>query len=636
MTPKEQLANLGGREASLVRLIAIAIQHTEGDPSALASLATWQPSPSAREVSDTEVEIEWALDRLDYDYCAIFGELAEANKEGFYRVFELMERRPVAQGKTRMFTPWEARGFPISRLTFSAVVASGEHAWSLGLSRKPPQPDHPRWRKAGWVRFLSATGDDPRSGGFAKSEAQLVRDLAHNYDTALREYTTGLKQAGYPYEDTNEEYERYLSTNCQDMRIFGASVRLEDIKNLFIPLITNRPKFDTAHTYIVGRSGSGKSELIKTIFHLTGKRRIVIDPHGDLARDLAIIANRDAFLIAPHEGRFVINPFDISDKSEANRELVAQEITDLIAELVEDSGLSRLMTTIIFPIVYTLLKTEGADLRTLTECISPKHGGRRLQELRPHVERHHRAIWAELEEDTYDTSKQSIFNRLQSLLNYRLIIDSTTGRDDFADAIKKVEEGGSLIVSLPIPVIGEAVAVTLGRFFMTRLQIWAKRRQTIPERERTPVVLFADEFHNFLSHATAQTLDQFGRKFRLFMVLAHQHIGQITDREVRGSVLANTTNKIAGVSNSETRQTLAKEMLIGAEELEDLAIGNFYGRFGNKTPFRFYASMVKANPREKSAPLWQTKNAGDVATGETTPSPKTRRGQDGDKPKFDL
>ena len=454
-----------------------------------------------------------------------------------------------------------------------------------------------------------------------------------------------MKGRGFPYSATYSEYVRFLKNNFESMRILdGLNITLYDILSIVLPHAVEIEKFQRGHTYIVGRSGSGKSELIKGICTRLKFRYLLLDPHGDLADDLGIMHAPAPYRIAPHERRFVINPFDIEDKTQENRELVAQEITDLIKELVEDSGLSRLMTTIIFPVVYTLLKTPYADFKMLTECINPNTGKERLKSLRSYVEPHHLSIWRELEADTYDTSKQSVFNRLQSLLNYRLVMQTLCGRDDFAGVLEKeLDMGYGAIVSLPIPVIGEAVAVTLGRFFMTRVQIWAKRRQNIPKEKRYPVCFFVDEFHNFMSHATAETLDQFGRKFGLFLVLAHQHIQQITDREVRGSVLANTVNKIAGMSNTETRQAISKEMGIEPDKLEGLHPGHFWARLGNDKPFSFYARMV-SKKKNNEYYYHESLNGSEVIDGwdgfdqeqDTRQTDAPRPPSKGFKPKFDI
>lgn len=346
-------------------------------------------------------------------------------------------------------------------------------------------------------------------------------------------------------------------------------------------------------TYIVGRAGSGKSELIKSIWHSMKKGSVILDPHGDLADEIALFDG--VAMIAPHRQRFVINPFDIQDKSEENRALVAQEITDMLVEMIRDIGISSLMETISFPIIYTLLKLPYADFKMFSDCIDPDGGKRRLSSISHLVEPIHAGIWEKLEKsDTYDTSKQSIFNRLQGFLNKKMILQTVCGRDDFECLFdsKTGVKSGSIVVSVPIPELGEDVAITLGRFFMARMLIWAKRRRDIHPSQRTPVYFFIDEFQNFLTETTAKTLDQFGRKFGLFMTLANQHIQQLS-ADIKGSVLANTPNKIAGMSNAETRQKLANEMGIEPEELAGLKTGFFMVSLDGQKATVMHARMVR-------------------------------------------
>lgn len=399
------------------------------------------------------------------------------------------------------------------------------------------------------------------------------------------------------------------------------------------------------HTYIVGRGGSGKTVLLKGIFNdMVRSPRIVIDPHGDLADDLSCFSP-STYRIAPHERPFVINLFEIEDKSLENREVVAQLITDMVAQLVDDAELSRLMETVIFPVVMTLLKLDYADFRMLTDCFNPQTGKERLKALGGFVDSHLKGVWEGLEGKNYDTSKQSIFNRLQSLLNYSTVMKMLCGSDDFKEVEKIINARGEIVVSLPVPEIGEAVAITLGRFFVTRMQIWAKERRKIPEKNRFPVYLMIDEFHNFISPVFAKTLDAYGRKFGLFLILAHQHIKQLGDSEIRGSILANTRNKIAGMSNNDTRQAMSKEMSIEASQLEDLKAGHFMAKLDTQKPFIFESRHHKRFNKISECQYLKSRNSGDFINGwdglifdqvEPFNAQKTAPPQHSFKAKFDL
>lgn len=342
------------------------------------------------------------------------------------------------------------------------------------------------------------------------------------------------------------------------------------------------------HTYIVGGSGSGKSQLIRTIQYTLKTNTVVIDPHGDLAREIG----KTALNIEPRSQRFVINPFDIDDKCARNREISAQEITDLLREMIRDAELSSLMETVAYPVIYTLLKLPYADFKMFAECMNPVKGKARLKALRPYVESIHLEIWDELENKTYDTSKQSIFNRLQGFLNKQTILSTVCGKDDFK-AYFDIEHGipyGNIVLNLAG--LGSDVTETLGRLFMTRMQIWAKNREQIDEAKRTPVFLIVDEFQNFIGEHIALTLEEYGRKYALFVTLAHQHVGQLST-DLRGAIMANMKNKIAGSSDMATRQKVAQEMGIKPEDLDKLTAGHFYGRFGTEEAFPFYALQIK-------------------------------------------
>jgi hypothetical protein len=431
-----------------------------------------------------------------------------------------------------------------------------------------------------------------------KKEFKSERENEYIIDSLLR-------KKGFPYEKTFDDYVRYLDENNKfyATKIYDRkkAEKSENYKfeymrfpaTLLHKILWKAPidrKDFISHTYVVARSGSGKSEFLKTLMREMGGHCILLDPHGDFADSLD--GKKGFFKVAPNKKRFVINPFDITDKTRENRELVGQEITNLIRELIADSGLSSLMDTVVKPVIQTLLKLPYADFGMLADCFNPVSGGERLEALTPLVDDTIRN-WDAITGDQYETTKKSIFNRLVSFLNNGIVRDTVCGLDDFEDAIGRVVQGENLAVSLPSPTIGDDVSEVIGRFFMCRMQVWAKRRQRLPESQRTPVFLIVDECQNFLSEVTAKTLDQFGRKFGLFMVLAHQHIKQIDDNALKDSILTNCKNKIVGQASKATRQALASEMGLEQSDFEGLGRGYYWGTFEHKGTIKFYSQMVK-------------------------------------------
>jgi type IV secretory pathway VirB4 component len=178
---------------------------------------------------------------------------------------------------------------------------------------------------------------------------------------------------------------------------------------------------------------------------------------------------------------------------------------------------------------------------------------------------------------------------------------------------------------------------------MTRLQIFARRREAIPENKRVPFFLIVDEAQNFLSKETARTLDQFGRKFGLFMILANQHIRQIEDTQLKGSILANCKNKIVGMSDKATRQALAGEMGLDYTDFEDLKTGTFFGKFNSIEPLKFYSPLTRDLDLGINKRFAYSQNSGEWVDGwEKAGMKKTIMGNtetgktDKIKPKYDL
>lgn len=341
----------------------------------------------------------------------------------------------------------------------------------------------------------------------------------------------------------------------------------------------------------MGGSGSGKSELIRTIAHTLGGDTIIIDPHGTLAKE----TGKTGLNIEPRVSRFVVNPFDITDRSPISRQITAQEITDLMKEMIRDVGLSSLMETIAYPIIYTLLKLPYADFKMFSDCIHPTKGKARLKSLRHLVEPIVADTWDDLEADTYDTSKQSIFNRLQGFLNKGSIFETFIGRDDFTNILDLEHGLNGQNITINLAGLGGDVSEILGRMFMTRLQIWARHREGIPEHRLRPVFLIVDEFQNFIGQHIADTLDQYGRKFKLFVILAHQHVGQVSS-DLRGSIMANMKNKIGGSCDYATRMKLQQEMGVPIDEFDKLAVGMFYARHGNDPAYLFRSRQLPNLP----------------------------------------
>lgn len=117
-----------------------------------------------------------------------------------------------------------------------------------------------------------------------------------------------------------------------------------------------------------------------------------------------------------------------------------------------------------------------------------------------------------------------------------------------------VREGKILLVNLNGVRIGMKSASLIGTLIMN--SAWNAARTTPHDK---PIILYMDEFQNFVTMPTSpeEMLAQ-SRSFKLGMVLAHQHLGQLKP-QLRDAVLANARSKIVFQTTSHDANTMAAE-----------------------------------------------------------------------------
>jgi len=114
-----------------------------------------------------------------------------------------------------------------------------------------------------------------------------------------------------------------------------------------------------------------------------------------------------------------------------------------------------------------------------------------------------------------------------------------------------------LLVNLARGQVGEDSAALLGSLLVTTIGLAAFSRADMPEDKRLPFFLYLDEFQNFTTASVATMISEL-RKYKVGLVLANQHLGQLTD-EVRDAVLGNVGTLISFRVGPSDASLLAKE-----------------------------------------------------------------------------
>ncbi|MCD4705452.1 TraM recognition domain-containing protein, partial [bacterium] len=124
-----------------------------------------------------------------------------------------------------------------------------------------------------------------------------------------------------------------------------------------------------------------------------------------------------------------------------------------------------------------------------------------------------------------------------------------------------MDEKKILLVNLSKGKIGEMNSYLLGMVLVGKILMSALSRTDIPRNERKDFYLYLDEFQNFITESITVILSE-ARKYRLNLNIAHQYIGQLSqkqDTSIREAIFGNVGTMISFKVGAEDAEFLAKE-----------------------------------------------------------------------------
>ncbi len=303
------------------------------------------------------------------------------------------------------------------------------------------------------------------------------------------------------------------------------------------------------HTYIIGKTGVGKSELLKEMIKqdiAEGHGVCVIDPHGDLIDDALryIPAERaeDVILFDPSDTARPMGLNLLECRTEEEKHFMTSAIINLMYKLYDPQR-----TGIIGPrfehavrnAMLTVMSEPGASFVEIVRVLTdPKY----VQELLPKVDDPIvRRYWTDQIAQTSDFHKSetldyivSKFGRFITNKMMRNIIGQSKSAIDFRDIM---DNRKILLINLSKGKLGEENSQFLGLVIVPKILAAAMSRADVPEDERTDFFLYVDEFQNFATPDFAVILSE-ARKYHLGLTVANQFIGQM-DEEVKNAVFGN-------------------------------------------------------------------------------------------------
>ena len=303
------------------------------------------------------------------------------------------------------------------------------------------------------------------------------------------------------------------------------------------------------HMYIIGKTGVGKSELLKQMIIQDikeGKGIGVIDPHGDLIEDVLKLIpperSEDVILFDPSDTERPMGLNMLEANTESEKHYVVSSIVGLMYKLYDPNKTGIIGPRFEHAIRNAMLTVMYEKGSTFIEVVRALTDASFVQELLPKVQDPIiRRYWTDQIAQTSDFHKSEVldyivskFGRFVTNKMMRNIIGQSESAFDFR---KVMDEGKILLVNLSKGKIGEENASFLGLVLVPKILVAAMSRQDIPQEQRRDFYLYVDEFQNFATPDFAQILSE-ARKFRLDLIVANQFIGQM-EEEVKNAIFGN-------------------------------------------------------------------------------------------------
>ena len=319
------------------------------------------------------------------------------------------------------------------------------------------------------------------------------------------------------------------------------------------------------HLHVIGPTGTGKSTLLANLICqdiAAGRGAVVIEPKGDLVQDVLTRIPKerleDVVVLDPTETEHPIGLNPLLGRGR-RPELIADQVLAVFHGLYEQNWGPR-MQDILHASLLTLAGRGDASLCALPALLTnPTVRRRLLAAVDDPIALEPFWAWFEAISDAERLQATSpVLNKLRPFLlrkSVRAIVGQIEPRFRIDEVFTKRK---IVLVSLAKGLIGPEAAALLGSLFVAELWQAVLGRARVPAERRHPVVVYADEFQDYVHLPTdlADALAQ-ARGLGVGLTLAHQHLAQLPGN-IRAAVLANARSRVCFQLSGADAQAMAR------------------------------------------------------------------------------
>lgn len=355
------------------------------------------------------------------------------------------------------------------------------------------------------------------------------------------------------------------------------------------------------HTYVIGKTGTGKTTLLKSSIYqdmANGKGLAVFDPHGDMFQELLGLVpkhrQKDVVVFDPSDrehpiGLNILDPgVEFADEDDKN-EWITSTVLSVFEKLADEKLWGPRMEHILRNATMTALQTPKPSLYTIQRLLTDKkYQAEVAKTLKDPVLKQ---FW-DKELKLLGTMQLSsvtapLTHRLGHFITSKmsrhiLLQEKSTVR--IADIMN---EGKILLVNLSKGDIGEDQGLFFGTILTSFIWMAAYQRTKIPERERRDFFVYVDEFQNFATPRFSEITSE-GRKFHIGLIVSHQNIAQIEDKSILKIVAGNAATVICLKASPDDEAFILPFMRPEVEK----------GDIVNLAPYHFYMKVTSGESED--------------------------------------
>lgn len=355
------------------------------------------------------------------------------------------------------------------------------------------------------------------------------------------------------------------------------------------------------HTYIIGKTGTGKTTLLKSSIYqdmFNGKGLAVLDPHGDMFRELLGIVpenrRKDVVVFDPSDRDFpvglnILDPGIEFESEDDKHEWITSAVLSIFKKLSDEKQWGPRMEHILRNTTLTALQLPNPSLYTLQRLLTDKKYQKEVAKILkdPVLKQFWDKEFKMMGSMQMSAATAPLTHRLGHFITSKmsrhiLLQEKSTVR--IADIMN---EGKILLVNLSKGDIGEDQSEFFGTILTALIWMAAYQRTKIPEKKRRDFFVYVDEFQNF---ATPQfgAITSEGRKFHVSLIVSHQNIAQMEDKDLVKVIAGNAATIICLKANPEDEAFILPYMKPEVEK----------GDIVNLAPYHFYMKVATEDSEE--------------------------------------